>query len=58
MEDFFLAEINNREKTSKALYKCIAVVDYADKTLLVLPGAGSGLSLCSFATVSTPIVLA
>ena len=43
---------------SKAHYKCISVVDYADKTLLVLPGAGSGLSLCSFATVSTPIVLA
>ena len=35
---------------SKTLNKYIAALDYADRTLLVLSGASSGVSLCSFAT--------
>ena len=34
--DFFIAEINGREKMSKALYKHIAALSYARNTLLVL----------------------
>ena len=36
---------------SKTLNKYITALDYADKTLLVLSGASSGVSLCSFFTV-------
>ena len=36
---------------SKALNKYITELDFADKTLLVLSGAASGVSLFSFITV-------
>ena len=49
--DIFTAEINDRQKISKTLNKYITALDYADKTLLVLSGAGSGVSLFSFTTV-------
>ena len=35
-EHFFIVEINDRQKLSKALTKYITVLDYADKTFLAL----------------------
>ena len=56
IEDFLIAEINDREKT---LNKYIIVFNYSDKTLLVLPDTGSGVSLFSSITViGTPIGIA
>ena len=36
---------------SKTLKKYIVRLDYAGKNLVILSGAGSGVSLCSFATI-------
>ena len=36
---------------SKTLHEYITVLDYTDKTLLVLSGTGSGVSLFSFTAV-------
>ena len=44
------------EKMSKVLNKYFTVLDYADKTLLVLPGLRSGVSLFSVtADIGTPV---
>ena len=51
IEDFFIAEINNREKTIKKLNKYITPLDYTDKTLIVSSGTSNRVSLCSFTTV-------
>ena len=51
IENYFIAEINGREKVSKTLDKYITLPDYADKTLhfvFFLSDAGSGVSLFSF----------
>ena len=41
---------------SKTLNKYITVPDYADKTLLVLSSASSGVSLCPlFTVIGTPV---
>ena len=59
IEDFFIAEINYKEKINKTLNTYFTLPYYADKTLLVLPDAGSGVSLCLFSTaVSKPIGIA
>ena len=56
IEDSFIAKINDREKTSKTLYKYITSLDYAGKALLVLSGASSGVSLLLFTTIiGTPV---
>ena len=58
MEDFFNLELNDREKMRKKLDKYMTALDQADYTLIVLAGASSGASLCSFTTViGTPAVL-
>ena len=41
---------------SKTLNKCITVLDYTEKTLLVLSGASTGVSLCSFTTIISTLV--
>ena len=46
-----MVEIKNRENMSKTLNKYIIALDYADMTLVVLSGASSDVSLCSFTTV-------
>ena len=43
---FFIAVIYGKEKMSKTLNKCITSVDSADKGLLILLGANSGVSPC------------
>ena len=44
---------------SKTLNKFVTAFDYAEKTLLVLSGASSGVSLCSFTNViGTPAGIA
>ena len=52
IEDFFIAEINDREKIVKTLHRYITTVDYADKILLVLSCASSCVLLWSFTPVS------
>ena len=45
IEDFFIVKVNDREKMRKILNKYIAALDYTDKTLMVLSGANSVVSL-------------
>ena len=52
IEDFFIAEINDREEIVKTLYSYITRVDYADKIFLVLSCASSCVLLCSFTPAS------
>ena len=47
-----MTEINDREKMSRTLNKNITVLDNADKTLLVLSGAGGDVFLFLFTTVT------
>ena len=49
--NFFIAEISDREQMSRTLNKYIEVLDYADRTLLVLSDASSNVFLCLFTTV-------
>ena len=61
IEDSFVAEISERELTSKRLCKCIVSFEYFDKSLIFLSIATSSLSIASFATVvwrSVGIVIA
>lgn len=57
IDNFFTAEINNREKMSKTLNnKYASVREYSGKTLMVLSGSSSGVFLCLFTTIiSTPV---
>ena len=41
IEDFFIAEINDRKQMSQTLNKYITALHYAGKTSLVLSGARS-----------------
>ena len=45
IEDFFIVEVNNKEKMRNILSKSITALNYTDKTLMVLSGANSGASL-------------
>ena len=51
IEDYFIAEIKERELMSKKLSKYISFFDYFDKSLIVLSVTSSGVSIASFATV-------
>ena len=51
IEDYFIAEIKERELMSKKLNKCISFFDYFDKSVIVLSIASGGVSIASFATV-------
>lgn len=52
---FFIAEINVREQMNIVINKYITTPDYTEKTYL--PGASSGVSLCSFFIVVGPPVV-
>ena len=59
IEEFFINDINNREKMSKKLSKYMTTLHYTDKALLVLSGASNDVSLCSFTTaIDAPVVIA
>ena len=51
IEDYFIAEIKERELMSKKLSKYIAFFYYFDKSLIVLSVTSGGVSIASFATV-------
>ena len=51
----FIAEINVREQMNIVINKYITTPDYTEKTYL--PGASSGVSLCSFFIVVGPPVV-
>ena len=50
IEDYFIAEIKERELMSKKLSKYISLFDYFDKSLIVLSVRSGGVSIASFAT--------
>ena len=56
MEHFCIAEINDRLKMSKNINMCITVLNYIDKTLLVLLDVGRTVSLYSFNTAVGALV--
>ena len=59
MKNYFIAEINERELTSKRLSKYIASFDYFDKSLIVLSATNGSISFALFATViGTPVGIA
>ena len=51
IKDYFLAEIRERELISKNISKCIASLDYFDKSLNVLSILSGSIFIASFATV-------
>ena len=51
IEDYFIAEIKERELMSKKLKKHISFFDYFDKSLIVLSVTSGRVSIASFATV-------
>ena len=51
IEDYFIAEIKERELMSKKLSKYITFFDYFDKSLFVLSVTTGGVSVASFARV-------
>ena len=56
IEEYFIAEIKERELMSKKLSKYISFFDYFDKSLIILSVTSGGVSIASFATViGTPI---
>ena len=52
IEDYFIAEIKERELMSKKLSKYISFFDYFDKCLIVLSETSGDVSIASFATVT------
>ena len=59
IEDYFIAEIKERELINKKLSKYISFFDYFDKSLIVLSVTSGGVSIASFATViEAPIGIA
>ena len=51
IEDYFIAELKERELMSKKISKCISFFDYFDKSLIALPVKSGGIFIASFATV-------
>ena len=51
IEDYFIAEIKERELMSKKISKYISFFDYFDKSLIVLSVRRDVVSIASFATV-------
>ena len=59
IEDYFIAEINERELISKKLSKYISFFDYFDKSLIVLSVTSSSISIATFSTViAVPVGIA
>ena len=50
IKDYFIAEIRERELTSKNLCKYMSCFEYLDKSLIVLSVATDSISVASFAT--------
>ena len=48
---YFISEIQERKTMSKKLSKCNAVLDYFDKTLIVLSTTSGGINIISFTSV-------
>ena len=58
IEEYFIAEIKERELMSKKLSKYISFFDYFDKSLIVLSVTSGGVSIASFATaIGAPITI-
>ena len=56
IEEFFIAEIKEKELMSKKLRKYISFFDYFNKSLIVLSVTKGGVSIASFATaIGAPI---
>ena len=56
IEEYFIAEIKERELMSEKLSKYISFFDYFDKSLIVLSVTSGGVSIASFATaIGAPI---
>ena len=51
VNDYFIAEIRERELMSKRLGKYIASFDYFDKSIIVLSATSGSICTASFATV-------
>ena len=51
IEDYFIAEIKERELMSKKLSKYVSFFYYFDKSLIVLSVTSGGVSIASFTTV-------
>ena len=56
IEDYFIAEIKERELMSKKISKYISFFDYFDKSLIVLSVRRDVVSIASFATVIGALV--
>ena len=50
-ENYFIAEIKERELMSKSLSKYIASFDYFENSLIVLSARSGSISIASFTTV-------
>ena len=55
IEDYFIAEIRQRELISKRLSKYIASFDYSNKSLIVLSATGGTISIFAF-SITTRIL--
>ena len=51
IQDYFIAEIREKELISKRLSKYISSFDYLDKSLIVLSVTSGSISVASFANV-------
>ena len=51
IENFFIAEINQRKSCSKKLSKYVAAFDYIDQALIVLSATNGGVSIISFTSI-------
>ena len=59
IEDYFIAEIKERELMSKKLSKYVSFFDYFDKSLIFLLVTSGGVSIASFeAVIGAPIEIA
>ena len=56
IEDYFIAEIKERELMSKKLSKYTSFFDYFDESLIVLSVTSGGVSIASFATVIRALI--
>ena len=52
IENYFLAEVKERELMSQRLSNYIAPFDYFDKSLIALSATSGSISIASFATVT------
>ena len=58
INDYFIAEIKERELMSRRFSKYIASFDYFHKSLIVLSVVTGSISIASFATaIGAPVVL-